>query len=152
MEIVNLNLNKHKIEIEKIFQDNISSIYHEIILFNENNLKHNFLIFENNQLLFKPTKASKTQFRTTRETALSYFIAGENTECDEDQGFALSKWNKITFENSQITINGDLGFAMGNYYFENESEKVKVEFSFGYREINDSIKIFLHHSSIPYKL
>ena len=51
MEIVNLNLNKHKIEIEKIFQDNISSIYHEIILFNENNLKHNFLIFENNQLL-----------------------------------------------------------------------------------------------------
>ena len=84
--------------------------------------------------------------------ALSYFIAGENKECDEDQGFALSKWNKITFENSQITINGDLGFAMGNYYFENESEKVKVEFSFGYREINDSIKIFLHHSSIPYKL
>ena len=108
--------------------------------------------FENNQLLFKPTKASKTQFRNTREMALSYFIAGENKECDEDQGFALSKWNKITFENSQITINGDLGFAMGNYYFENKSGKVKVEFSFGYREINDSIKIFLHHSSIPYKL
>ena len=39
--------------------------------------------FENNQLLFKPTKASKTQFRNTREMALSYFIAGENKECDE---------------------------------------------------------------------
>ena len=97
-------------------------------------------------------KASRYSVQNTREMALSYFIAGENKECDEDQGFALSKWSKITFENSQITINGDLGFAMGNYYFENESEKVKVEFSFGYREINDSIKIFLHHSSIPYKL
>ena len=108
--------------------------------------------FESNQLLFKPTKASNIQFRNTKEMALSYFIAGETKECDEDQGFALSKWNKITFENSQITINGDLGFAMGNYYFENKSGKVKVEFSFGYREIDDSIKIFLHHSSIPYKL
>ena len=108
--------------------------------------------FDGGPILFKPTKACKTQFRNKREMALSYFIAGENKECDEDQGFALSKWNKITFENNQITINGDLGFAMGNYYFENESEKVKVEFSFGYREINDSIKIFLHHSSIPYKL
>ena len=117
-----------------------------------NNFLEEMYDFENNQLLFKPTKASKTQFRNTKEMALSYFIAGENKECDEDEGFALSKWNKITFENSQITINGDLGFAMGNYYFENESEKVKVEFSFGYREINDSIKIFLHHSSIPYKL
>ena len=108
--------------------------------------------FQSNQLLFKPTKVSNIQFRNTKEMALSYFIAGETKECDEDQGFALSKWNKITFENSQITINGDLGFAMGNYYFENKSGKVKVEFSFGYREIDDSIKIFLHHSSIPYKL
>ena len=108
--------------------------------------------FQSNQLLFKPTKVSNIQFRNTKEMALSYFIAGETKECDEDQGFALSKWNKITFENNQITINGDLGFAMGNYYFENKSGKVKVEFSFGYREIDDSIKIFLHHSSIPYKL
>ena len=106
-----------------------------------NNFLEEMYDFENNQLLFKPTKASKTQFRNTREMALSYFIAGENKKCDEDQGFALSKWNKITFENSQITINGDLGFAMGNYYFENKSGKVKVEFSFGYREISDSIKI-----------
>ena len=85
-----------------------------------NNFLEEMYDFENKQLLFKPTKASKTQFRNTREMTLSYFIAGENKECDEDQGFALSKWNKITFENSQITINGDLGFAMGNYYFENE--------------------------------
>ena len=108
--------------------------------------------FENNQLLFKPTKASSIQFRNTKEMAMSYFIAGENRECSEDDGFALLKWNKITFKNNQINVQGNLGFAMGNYLFENESTKIKVEFSFGYREINDSVKIFLHHSSIPYKL
>ena len=62
-----------------------------------------------------------------------------------------TKWKKISFENSQIKIINDLGFATGNYCFENESTKIKVEFSFGYIEIDNSIKIFLHHSSIPYK-
>lgn len=106
--------------------------------------------FDGGQLLFKPTKASKIQHRNTKEKALSYFISGDNRECDEDQGFALSKWNKITFENSQIKVINDLGFAIGNYYFENESTRIKVEYSFGFREVNSSIKIFLHHSSIPY--
>jgi len=107
--------------------------------------------FENNQLLFKPTKASNIQFRNTKEMAISYFIGGENRECNEDDGFALAKWKKITFENSQIRIIDDLGFAMGNYSFENESTKIKIEYSFGYKELNNSVKIFLHHSSIPYK-
>ena len=62
--------------------------------------------FENNQLLFKPTKASNIQFRNTKEMALSYFIAGDNRECDEDQGFALSKWSKITFENRWSKTSG----------------------------------------------
>jgi len=107
--------------------------------------------FENNQLLFKPTKASNIQFRNTKEMAISYFIGGENRECNEDDGFALAKWKKITFDNVQIRIIDDLSFAMGNYYFENESTRIKVEYSFGYKEVNSSIKIFLHHSSIPYK-
>jgi len=107
--------------------------------------------FENNQLLFKPTKASNIQFRNTKEMAISYFIGGENRECNEDDGFALAKWKKITFDNVQIRIIDDLSFTMGNYYFENESTRIKVEYSFGYKEVNSSIKIFLHHSSIPYK-
>ncbi len=107
--------------------------------------------FENNQLLFKPTKVSNIQFRNTKEMAISYFIGGENRECNEDDGFALAKWKKITFDNVQIRIIDDLSFAMGNYYFENESTRIKVEYSFGYKEVNSSIKIFLHHSSIPYK-
>jgi len=107
--------------------------------------------FDGDQLLFKPTKASEIQFRNTKEKTLSYFIGGENRECNEDDGFALAKWNKITFDNSRIRIIDDLGFAMGNYSFENESTRIKVEYSFGYKEVNSSIKIFLHHSSIPYK-
>ena len=119
-----------------------------------NNFLEEMYDFENNQLLFKPTKASDTQFRNTREMALSYFIAGENKECDEDQGFALSKWSKITFENSQITINGDLGFAMGNYYFQSigQKEEIKVEYTFGYIKGSDGeLVINIHHSSLPYK-
>jgi len=107
--------------------------------------------FDGDQLLFKPTKASEIQFRNTKEKTLSYFIGGDNRQCREDDGFALAKWKKVSFENSQIKIIDNLGFAIGNCYFENGSTKIKAEFSFGYREVNNSIKIFLHHSSIPYK-
>jgi hypothetical protein len=107
--------------------------------------------FDGDQLLFKPTKASEIQFRNTKEKTLSYFIGGDNRQYREDDGFALAKWEKVSFENSQIKIIDNLGFAIGNCYFENESTKIKAEFSFGYREVNNSIKIFLHHSSIPYK-
>ena len=51
MEIYNQNLNKHKLEIEKILANNISNLDHEIISFHEKENKHNFLIFENKQLL-----------------------------------------------------------------------------------------------------
>ena len=117
-----------------------------------NSFLDNMYDFEDNQLLFKPTKASQIQFRNTKEKALSYFIGGDKRECDEDNGFALAKWKKITFENSQIKIIENLGFANGNYYFENNSMEIKVEYSFGYKQVDSSIKIFLHHSSIPYKL
>ncbi len=101
------------------------------------------------KVLFKPTKAKIEQFRNNKESATSYFIAGNNKKCDEDNGFALSKWSNIKFENSDIIINENQGLAMGNYTFENSDTKIKVEYSFVYIKINDSIKISLHHSSIP---
>jgi hypothetical protein len=101
--------------------------------------------------LFKPTKAKKEPFRNNKELAISYFIAGNNRKCIEDKGFALSKWSKITFNNSDIILSGEIGLAMGNYTFENNDSKIKVEFSFGYKEVNGLIKINLHHSSIPYQ-
>jgi hypothetical protein len=103
------------------------------------------------KVLFKPTKAKIEQFRNNKESAVSYFIAGDNKKYKEDNGFALSNWSKITFENSDIIINKNQGLAMGNYTFENNESKIKVEYSFGYIKINESIKITLHHSSIPYQ-
>ena len=103
------------------------------------------------QVLFKPTKAKYIQFRNDKKSAISYFIAGNDRECDEDQGFALANWSKITFENTDIILGKEHALAMGNYTFENESSKIKVEFSFGYIKVNGVVKINLHHSSIPFQ-
>ena len=48
-----------------------------------------------NQVLFKPTKAANEQFRNSKGSAYSYFIAGDDRECQEDNGFALSNWTEI---------------------------------------------------------
>ena len=101
-------------------------------------------------LLFKPTLASKAQFRGTFEDALSYFVGGG---LQEDNGFAIKPWTKVRFENFEIRIEGACGFAMGNYFFTDLSgAETKVEYSFGYRpSSNGDLKIFLHHSSLPYQ-
>ena len=105
-----------------------------------------------NQVLFKPTKAANEQFRNSKGSAYSYFIAGDDRECQEDNGFALSNWTEILFDNSNIIINEDIAIAMGNYTFKNEASKIKVEYSFVYKNYGDQIKIILHHSSLPYKI
>ena len=103
------------------------------------------------QVLFKPTKAKDIQFRNDKESAISYFIAGNDRECYEDTGFALSNWSKITFENKDFILGKEHAIAMGNYTFENNNSKVKVEFSFGYTNVDGLVKINLHHSSIPFQ-
>ena len=105
-----------------------------------------------NQVLFKPTKAANEQFRNSKGSAYSYFIAGDDRECQEDNGFALSNWTEILFDNSNIIINEDIAIAMGNYTFKNEASKIKVEYSFVYKNYGEEIKIILHHSSLPYKI
>ena len=105
-----------------------------------------------NQVLFKPTKAANEQFRNSKGSAYSYFIAGDDRECQEDNGFALSNWTEILFDNSNIIINEDIAIAMGNYTFKNEASKIKVEYSFVYKNYGNQIKIILHHSSLPYKI
>ena len=103
------------------------------------------------QVLFKPTKAKDIQFRNDKNSAISYFIAGNDRECNEDKGFALSNWSKITFQNNDIILGEEHAMAMGNYIFENKNSKIKVEFSFGYVKVNGLVKINLHHSSIPFQ-
>ena len=103
------------------------------------------------EVLFKPTKVQKNQFRSTFDEALSYFVASNNV-CEEDKGFAIQPWINVRFENSNILLQGKTAIAMGNYYFtDTNSKDTKVEYTFGYiKSNNGKILINLHHSSIPY--
>ena len=107
--------------------------------------------FKNNNVLFKPTKASVEQFRPTFKMALSYFLGGDNSFCNEDQGFAMKPWVKVNFENSGFLIDENRAIAMGNYFFTDEKgNATKVEFTFGYKLVNSNLFIDLHHSSLPF--
>lgn len=107
--------------------------------------------FDKGTVLFKPTKCEHDQFRPTKEKAVSYFIAGENCECSEDGGFAIAPWSHVKFENHNLILEDNRAIAMGNYFFTTTSgDLVKVEYTFGYKLIDGTLKIDLHHSSIPY--
>ena len=106
--------------------------------------------FKNGTVQFKPTKASEFQFRNDFDSALSYFI-GSNPSFGEDAGFALNPWVDVKFKNDSINVFDNFGLAMGNYFFTDlKGEKTKVEYSFVYRREGKSLKIILHHSSLPY--
>lgn len=116
-----------------------------------NNFLNSFYSFEHGPVLFKPTKCSIQQFRQTKAQALSYFIAGEKKAYKEDYGFAIQPWVMVRFENSNFILEEKRAIAMGNYYFtDSKNNVIKTEYTFGYKLINDNLKIDLHHSSLPY--
>ena len=109
--------------------------------------------FENNDVLFKPTKASEEQFRPNFQMALSYFLGGSKSYRSEDEGFAMKPWLDVKFVNSGFIIENERAIAMGNYFFTDSSGAVvKVEYTFGYKLRNGSLFIDLHHSSLPFSL
>jgi hypothetical protein len=109
-------------------------------------------------VLFKPTKAAEAQFRPSASDAMSYFVGHQAVEGGhaEDTGFAINGgkgWSDVVFENHQTKQTGDLAIAMGNYYFTCAETNVttKVEYTFGYKKGKEGkLRIFLHHSSVPY--
>tara|TARA_B100001769_G_scaffold262297_1_gene244551 strand:+ start:54 stop:455 length:402 start_codon:yes stop_codon:yes gene_type:complete len=106
--------------------------------------------FRDGKVQFKPTKASDKQFRNDEDSALSYFI-GADKNFPEDSGFAMSQWKNIEFKNDSINIYEDVAIVMGNYFFTDGSgAETKVEYTFGYIKRDKSLKIILHHSSLPY--
>ena len=106
--------------------------------------------FRDGKVQFKPTKASDKQFRNDEDSALSYFI-GADKNFPEDSGFAMSQWKNIEFKNDSINIYEDVAIVMGNYFFTDGSgAETKVEYTFGYIKRDNSLKIILHHSSLPY--
>ena len=115
--------------------------------------------YGHSQVLFKPTKAAEFPFRPTGGEAMSYFVGGSAVEngYDEDAGFAINGgkgWSKVVFNNHAVDLNGPVAIAMGDYVFTcaTTNEEVKVEYTFGYKRNDDGkARIFLHHSSVPYK-
>ena len=111
-------------------------------------------------VLFKPTKATKNPFRATGESAMSYFVGAEAMNDDkykgEDAGFAINGgrgWSNVVFNNHKIDLNGPTAQAMGDYVFTDATsgDKVRVEYTFGYKRNDDGkVRIYLHHSSVPY--
>ena len=106
--------------------------------------------YNSGKVLFKPTLATDVQFRLNKVAALSYFVGG-NPNFKEDKGFALKVWTAVRWENSAIKLEGDIAFAMGNYYFKNKDGELKVEFSFSYKKVGNYLKIILHDSHFPFK-
>jgi hypothetical protein len=108
-----------------------------------------FYAYGQDLVLFKPTLASDVQFRGTFDEAMSYFVGGA---IEEDGGFAIAPYTNVRWENEGVSISGDMALAMGNYFFTTtDGEEVKVEYTFGFEQMDDgSLKIVLHHSSLPF--
>lgn len=101
---------------------------------------------------FKPTLAAPpTTFRTTRESALAYFVGGDSRYPD-DKGFALKHWRSYQIDNAVIVINGATAISMGNVILTNADGQVTtVDKTWGYvRDAAGKLRIVLHHSSLPY--
>lgn len=108
--------------------------------------------FGQSEVLFKPTLASVVSFRTTLESALSYFIGGNKTY-SEDRGFALTPWVKVDFEIAGAIEGEKHGIIMGNKILKQFNGSVTLaNFTMGFIKNPDGeLKINVHHSSLPYK-
>merc|ERR1711988_286534 len=97
-------------------------------------------------------------FRPTANEAMSYFVGCKavGNGFPEDAGFAINGgkgWSDCVHNNHQIEIKRNVAIAMGTYDFTcaTTGEKTTVEYTFGYQRCDDDkVRIFLHHSSMPY--
>lgn len=108
--------------------------------------------YDHGSVLFKPTLAQENAFRLTKEGALSYFVGG-NDKYPEDRGFALNPWIDVKFDIAGVVEGSEHGFVMGNKHLKNsKGETTIANFTMGFtRDHQGSLKIHLHHSSLPFK-
>ena len=109
----------------------------------------------NARAFFKPTLAfGPNAFRSTKEGALSYFIAG-NPNSPEDTGFALKRWVKVRYDNNAaengVQIHGDIAITMGNVYLTDSKGKITVVDKLWVfkRDPDGRLRIIAHKSAIP---
>ena len=89
---------------------------------------------------------------------MSYFVGANAVDkgIAEDGGFAINGgkgWKSCVYKNHQITVKNDVALAMGTYDFTcaTTGDVSTVEYTFGYQRCtDDKVRIFLHHSSVPY--
>lgn len=119
------------------------------------NLAHNFIknmyAYDNSEVLFKPTLASKQMFRGDLDGAISYFVAG-NDKYPEDNGFAIGPWAELEFENTGYIVEDNIGIVMGNKHLtQTDGTKVIANYTMGFKlNAKGEMQIVLHHSSLPY--
>ena len=104
------------------------------------------------QVLFKPTTATDTPFRSSLEGALSYFV-GQNPNFTEDHGFALKPWVDVQFKNEGFIFGDIMAISMGQCELTSKGgAKTLLQYTFGYKvDDNNQLKVALHHSSLPYR-
>ena len=110
--------------------------------------------FEFGPVLFKPTLSGGSQtFRSNKESALSYFI-GNNPKYPLDSGFGIKSWREVKSETSSTFVEDNIAMWMGWVtLIDKKGAQVKVDKSWGYKKTkNGSLKIVLHHSSLPYEV
>ena len=118
--------------------------------------------FGHGNVLFKPTKAAEHPFRPDGIGGMSYFVGGAVVDGGhaEDKGFATNGgkgWSKVVFKNHKVELLGPVAISMGHYTFtcatgEEKGKDTMVEVTFGYKRNTDgNARIFLHHSSMPYR-
>jgi hypothetical protein len=112
---------------------------------------HNSYAYGSEEVLFKPTLASKVMFRKTFDSALSYFVGG-NKDYAEDSGFALNPWVNVEFDIAGIKTGEKHALVMGNKLLTKKDGTTTVaNFTMGFTLVKDgTLKINLHHSSLPY--
>lgn len=104
-------------------------------------------------VLFKPTLASGDQtFRPTRKGALSYFV-GHDDDYPGDSGFGIKGWRTVSSVTAASFIDGDVAMWQGWVIMTDKDGQVtKVDKSFGYKkDAEGTLRIVLHHSSLPYQ-
>jgi hypothetical protein len=101
---------------------------------------------------FKPTLTVAPQtFRPTKAGALAYFVGGD-PNYPNDKGFAIKPWKTCQVRNQVIQLHGMFATTMGNVDLTNDKGAVTtVDKTWTFiREPDGSIRIVLHHSSLPY--
>ena len=101
---------------------------------------------------FKPTLTTNPQtFRPTKAGALAYFVGGD-PNFPNDKGFAIKPWSTCKVRNQIIQLHGMFATTMGNVDLTDPSGKattVDKTWTFIF-EPDGSIRIVLHHSSLPF--